>query len=76
LSSLARRSKHAVLAEYGARPIDYRTEDLVELIQALHRGPAPALDAARANALLESGEVVGNIVLVASQSPPPVGSIF
>ena len=33
LYGLASRSKHAILAEYGAFPIDYRTEDFVEVIQ-------------------------------------------
>lgn len=31
---LASASKHEVLAEYGATPIDYRTEDFVEVIRA------------------------------------------
>ncbi len=30
---LASRSKHAILAEYGAIPIDYRTEDFVQIIR-------------------------------------------
>ncbi len=32
---LASRSKHAILAEYGAIPIDYRTQDFVEIIRQL-----------------------------------------
>jgi NADPH:quinone reductase-like Zn-dependent oxidoreductase len=30
---LASRSKHAILAEYGAMPIDYHTQDFVEVIR-------------------------------------------
>ncbi len=32
---VASKSKHAVLIEYGAKPIDYRTEDFVEVIRKL-----------------------------------------
>lgn len=39
---LASQSKHAVLAEYGATPIDYRTEDIVA---AIHRREPDGLDA-------------------------------
>ena len=30
---IASKSKHAILTEYGATPIDYRTEDFVEVIR-------------------------------------------
>lgn len=30
---IASKSKHSILAEYGATPIDYRTEDFVEVIR-------------------------------------------
>ncbi len=30
---IASKSKHATLAEYGARPIDYRTQDFVQVIR-------------------------------------------
>jgi NADPH:quinone reductase-like Zn-dependent oxidoreductase len=33
LYGLASKSKHAILTEYGATPIDYKTEDFVELIR-------------------------------------------
>jgi NADPH:quinone reductase-like Zn-dependent oxidoreductase len=39
---IASRSKHAILAEYGATPIDYRTEDFVEVIR---RAELSGLDA-------------------------------
>jgi NADPH:quinone reductase-like Zn-dependent oxidoreductase len=32
---VASKSKHAVLMEYGVKPIDYRTEDFVEVIRRL-----------------------------------------
>jgi NADPH:quinone reductase-like Zn-dependent oxidoreductase len=32
---VASKNKHAVVIEYGARPIDYRTEDFVEAIRRL-----------------------------------------
>jgi NADPH:quinone reductase-like Zn-dependent oxidoreductase len=31
--AIASKNKHAILAEYGATPIDYRTQDFVELIR-------------------------------------------
>jgi len=39
---IASRSKHAILAEYGATPIDYHTEDFVQVI---HRAEPGGLDA-------------------------------
>jgi NADPH:quinone reductase-like Zn-dependent oxidoreductase len=39
---IASRSKHPILAEYGATPIDYRSEDFVEVIR---RGEPGGLDA-------------------------------
>ena len=36
---MASPSKHAILAEYGATPIDYRTKDFAEVI---HRADPPA----------------------------------
>jgi NADPH:quinone reductase-like Zn-dependent oxidoreductase len=35
---LASPSKHAVLAEYGAVPIDYRTQDFVQVLQQVEPG--------------------------------------
>lgn len=39
---IASKSKHAILAEYGATPIDYRTEDFVDVIR---RAEPEGLDA-------------------------------
>ncbi len=39
---IASKSKHPILTEYGATPIDYRTEDFVEVI---HRAEPGGLDA-------------------------------
>ncbi len=39
---IASKSKHAIVAEYGATPIDYRTEDFVEVIR---RAEPDGLDA-------------------------------
>jgi NADPH:quinone reductase-like Zn-dependent oxidoreductase len=132
---IASKSKHPILNEYGATPIDYRTEDFVQAIRRaepggidavfdgvggdyieralplLRRGGVavgygnplsmrglcstteglswriglsssdcsrreirpvisgefPLLEAVRANALLESGQVVGNLVLVSPE---------
>jgi NADPH:quinone reductase-like Zn-dependent oxidoreductase len=33
LYGLASKSKHAILSEYGAKPIDYKSEDFVEVIR-------------------------------------------
>lgn len=33
MHAIASRSKHAILTKYGAKPIDYRTEDFVALIR-------------------------------------------
>ena len=35
---IASKSKHPILAEYGATPIDYRTEDFVEVIRRAEPG--------------------------------------
>jgi len=35
---IASKSKHTILAEYGATPIDYRTEDFVEVIRRAEPG--------------------------------------
>ena len=40
---LASASKHAALAEYGAEPIDYRTEDFVQVIRQLAPGGLDAV---------------------------------
>jgi NADPH:quinone reductase-like Zn-dependent oxidoreductase len=42
LYGIASRSKHDILAEYGATPIDYRTQDFVEVIR---RAELDGLDA-------------------------------
>lgn len=39
---IASKSKHSILAEYGPTPVDYRTEDFVEVIR---RGEPGGLDA-------------------------------
>jgi NADPH:quinone reductase-like Zn-dependent oxidoreductase len=40
---LASRSKHAILAEYGATPIDYCTEDFVKVIRRMELGRLDAV---------------------------------
>ncbi|MBN1312952.1 MAG: zinc-binding dehydrogenase [Anaerolineae bacterium] len=40
---LASKSKHAILAEYGATPIDYHTEDFVAVIRQLEPGGLDAV---------------------------------
>lgn len=40
---LASQSKHAVLVDYGATPIDYRTQDFVEVIGQLEPGGLDAV---------------------------------
>jgi len=40
---IASKSKHAILAEYGATPIDYRTEDFVEVIRRAEPGGLDAV---------------------------------
>lgn len=62
---------------YGTHRVDYRLlmKDWVELFKLLEEGKIkpiiagkfPILEAAKANALLESGKVIGNIVLLAPE---------
>jgi NADPH:quinone reductase-like Zn-dependent oxidoreductase len=40
---IASKSKHAILAEYGATPIDYRTDDFVEVIRRAEPGGLDAV---------------------------------
>lgn len=40
---LASRSKHAILAEYGVTPIDYRMEDFVKVIRQMEPGGLDAV---------------------------------
>jgi NADPH:quinone reductase-like Zn-dependent oxidoreductase len=40
---IASKGKHAILAEYGATPIDYRTQDFVEVIRRAEPGGLDAL---------------------------------
>ena len=40
---IASKSKHPILAEYGATPIDYRTEDFVEVIRRAEPGGLDAV---------------------------------
>ncbi len=40
---LASQSKHAILTEYGATPIDYRTEDFVQVIRQMEPGRLDAV---------------------------------
>jgi NADPH:quinone reductase-like Zn-dependent oxidoreductase len=40
---MASKSKHAILAEYGATPIDYRTEDFAEVIRRAEPGGLDAI---------------------------------
>jgi NADPH:quinone reductase-like Zn-dependent oxidoreductase len=40
---IASNSKHAILTEYGATPIDYRTEDFVEVIRRAEPGGLDAV---------------------------------
>jgi NADPH:quinone reductase len=40
---IASKSKHAILAEYGATPIDYRSEDFVEVIRRAEPGGLDAV---------------------------------
>jgi NADPH:quinone reductase-like Zn-dependent oxidoreductase len=40
---IASKSKHTILAEYGATPIDYRTEDFVEVIRWAEPGGLDAV---------------------------------
>jgi NADPH:quinone reductase len=40
---IASKSKHAILVEYGATPIDYRTEDFVEVIRRAEPGGLDAV---------------------------------
>jgi len=107
--AIASKSKHFILVQYGATPIDYRTQDFVEVIRGFesegldvvldgtstyflgNRKPYledwtalfkllevgkikpiiaakfSILEAREANELLESGQVTGNIVLLAPE---------
>jgi NADPH:quinone reductase-like Zn-dependent oxidoreductase len=40
---IASKSKHSILAEYGATPIDYRTQDFVEVIRRAEPGGLDAI---------------------------------
>ena len=43
LYGLASPSKHAALADYGATPVDYRTEDFVSVIRQIEPGGLDAV---------------------------------
>ena len=40
---IASKTKHSILAEYGATPIDYRSEDFVEVIRRIEPGGLDAV---------------------------------